>query len=119
MDTLTPAQQNIANKVAHLLAESPLDDEIKNGILENIDKLTEVQLFELKDMLEAEREQLKNFTFEMEEYIKQRDANWQKLETDQKAVAQKVIDNFVRKTEEAIKAEEADSTGTTAPTPVV
>ena len=73
-----------------LLAQSPLDEEIKNTVIENMDKITESQLDQIISSLEREtlelvtlNELLKNFDeqqnsdlVELEENRRQRQTKW-------------------------------------------
>jgi hypothetical protein len=103
---LTETQKKIIDRVAHLLAESPLDDEIKQTIIDGLDTLPEYMIFELQDALEGEREELKRVAFDIELFLKDQDKNWQKLEADQKAVADQIVEKHVKKIEEEVKIQQ-------------
>lgn len=100
---LNPAQQQVAEKIAHLLAESPLDEEIKKVILDSLDQLPEYLILRLHDALEGEREELKRVTLDIELFLQDQEKDWQKLEADQKTLAEKVIDKHVQKIEDEVK----------------
>ena len=44
MDDLNSAQKEIGDKIARLLAESPLDPEIKNELMDGLDRMPEAVL---------------------------------------------------------------------------
>lgn len=98
---MIPTQNNMAEKLAHLLAESPLDEEIKEAILEKLDVLPEAVIIRLIDSLEKEREELKRIEFEDELFKQIREENWQDLEEKQRAFT----DDFTNKVAEKIEAE--------------
>ncbi len=100
---LTDTQKQMADRIAHLLAESPLDDEIKQTILDGMDKLPEHLIFKLKDALEAEREELKSVAFEVDMFLKDQEKDWQALEKVQKQTAEKLVDKYAQKIEDQVK----------------
>jgi mannitol-1-phosphate/altronate dehydrogenase len=100
---LTDAQKQIADEVAHLLAESPLDDEIKQTILDGMDRLPEFLIFKLRDALEAEREELKRVALEIDMLLKDQERNWQELEKNQQQAAGKLVDEYAQKIEDQVK----------------
>ncbi len=94
---MNEAQQKLADKIGELLAESPLDDEIKNSLLEKMEEIPEHLLFRLKDALETEKEELEAVTFDIGIFLKDQDKNWQAVVQDQKKVAGEVTDKWVEK----------------------
>lgn len=104
--SLNSTQKRIADRIAHLLAESPLDDEMKKVILDGLDKLPEHLVFRLLDSLEREREELKRVTLDIELFLQQQEKTWEKLEENQKALADKFVNKTIRKIEDELKLEE-------------
>ena len=100
---LNQTQKQIADRVAHLLAESPLDEEIKKTILDGFDELPEYLILRLQDALETEREELQRVALDVELFLEDQKKDWQKIEEDQRAVADKIIDKHVQKIEDEIK----------------
>lgn len=94
---MNEAQQKLADKIGELLAQSPLDDEIKNRLLEKMENIPEHLLFRLKDALETEKEELETVAFDIDIFLKDQDKNWQAVVEDQKKVAQGVTDKWVEK----------------------
>jgi mannitol-1-phosphate/altronate dehydrogenase len=97
MDELNQAQQQIADRVGELLAESPLDEEVKEVLLEGIDKLPKELLFKLLDVLENERESLEKVAFEVKLILKEQDANWEQTARDQQEAADTIADAWAEK----------------------
>ncbi len=97
MDELNQAQEQIADRVGELLAESPLDEEVKDVLLEGIDKLPKELLFKLLDVLENERESLEKVAFEVKLFLKEQDANWEQTAEDQQKAADAITDAWAEK----------------------
>lgn len=94
---MNEAQQKLADSIGELLAQSPLDDEIKNRLLEKIENIPEHLLFRLKDALEKEKEELETTAFDIDIFLKDQDKDWQKVAEDQKRVATEVTDKWAEK----------------------
>lgn len=97
MDKLNQGQRQLADRIGELLAESPLDEEIKSLLLDNMEKIPEHLLFKLKDALEIEQEGLENIAFEIELFLKEQDDNWEKTKEDQQKTADTIIDAWAEK----------------------
>lgn len=94
---MNEAQQKLADSIGELLAESPLDDEIKNRLLEKMEQIPETLLFRLKDALEKEKEELESVVFDIDMFLKDQDKDWQGVVEDQKKIAGEVVDKWVEK----------------------
>ncbi len=94
---MNEAQQQLADKIGELLAESPLDDEIKNLLLEKMEYIPENLLFKLKDALEKEKEELEATAFDIGIFLKDQDKNWQAVAQEQKKAATELTDKWVEK----------------------
>lgn len=97
MDELNKAQEQIAEKVGKLLAESPLDEDVKKVLLEGIDRLPKELLFKLWDSLENEKEGLEKLAFEVRLFLKEQDANWEQTASEQKKTADIIADVWFEK----------------------
>lgn len=97
MDELNKAQEQIAEKVGKLLAESPLDEDVKKVLLEGIDRLPKELLFKLWDSLENEKEGLEKLAFEVRLFLKEQDANWDQTASEQKKTADIIADVWFEK----------------------
>ncbi len=95
--SLNEAQQQLADKIGELLAESPLDDEIKNSLLSKMEDIPEHLLFRLKDALEVEKEELEAVAFDVDMFLRDQDKEWQKVAQDQKTVAGNITDKWADK----------------------
>ena len=94
---LNAAQQNLADRIGELLAESPVDEELKNLLLNNMEKIPEHLLFKLKDALEMEQEALEETVFDIQMFLKEQDSKWDKLAEDQKRSANTLVDAWTEK----------------------
>ena len=94
---MNEAQQKLADSIGELLAQSLLDDEIKNRLLEKMEDIPEHLLFRLKDSLEKEREELETVAFDIDIFLKDQDKDWQKVVEDQKKIAGEVVDRWAEK----------------------
>lgn len=97
MDELNLTQQQIAEKVGRLLAESALKDEIKDGLLQNIENMPDYLLIKLMNALEAESDEMDKAIAEVELAIRERNGAWKKTEDDQKAAADTIADTWIQK----------------------
>lgn len=97
MDELNKAQEQIAEKVGKLLAESPLDEDVKEVLLEGIDRLPKELLFKLWDSLENEKEGLEKLVFEVRLFLKEQDANWEQTVKEQQKAADTIADAWFEK----------------------
>ena len=94
---MNEAQQNLADRIGELLADSPMDDELKQLLLSNMEKIPEHLLFKLKDALEMEQEELENVAFEIKVFLKDKNADWDKLAEEQKKAADTLVDVWAEK----------------------
>ena len=97
MDELNQGQQQVADRIGELLAESPLDEDIKQVLLDGMEQLPEHLLFKLLDVLENEREQLEAVAFEVQLFLKEQKNNWEKTTQDQQKAADTIVDAWVEK----------------------
>lgn len=97
MDELNQGQQQVSERVGELLAESPLDDEIKQVILDGMDQLPSDLLFKLQDVLENEREELEKVAFEVKLFLKGQEKNWKQTSETQQKAADTIVDAWVEK----------------------
>lgn len=104
---LNQGQQEIAEKIGSLLAQSPLEDELKELVLDSIDKLPDYMIVELMQALESESEKLDQVVTDIELFLKDRDSQWDQLAEDQKAAANSIIDKYEKKIDDEMKLEEA------------
>lgn len=87
----------MADRIGELLADSPMDDELKQLLLNNMEKIPENLLFQLKDALEMEQEELENVAFEIKVFLKDKNAGWDKLAEEQKKAANTLVDVWAEK----------------------
>ena len=87
----------MADRMGELLAESPMDEELKQLLLSNMEKIPEHLLFKLKDALEMEQEELENVAFEIKVFLKDKNAGWDKLAEEQKKAADTLVDVWAEK----------------------
>src|SRR3989344_5952390 len=94
---LTKTKQQLAEKLGQLLANSVFDDETKNIILENADKLPEYSLYKLLNLLENEQGELDLASFDLDLFLKDQDANWAKTAEEQKKAAEVIANKWAVK----------------------
>ena len=94
---MNEAQQQLADRIGELLADSPMYEELKQLLLGNMEKIPEHLLFKLKDALEMEQEELENITFEIKKFIKEQNVGWDKLAEEQKKAADTLASAWVEK----------------------
>ena len=96
---LNKVQKEIAEKLGRLLAESPLDEEIKTAVIANLDKMPEGMVFRLIDALEMESEELDRIVFEMNLFLKEQVGRWEKVEKEQQDMADAIVNKWVAKSD--------------------
>ncbi len=94
---MNEAQQQLADRIGELLADSPMDDELKQRLIDNIEKIPEHLLFKLKDALEMEQEALEETVFEIQLFLKEQGVKWDKLAEEQKKTADALVNVWVEK----------------------
>lgn len=100
-------QKEIQERLAKLLAESPLDGQIKKALLDNIGDIPDYYIFDLIDALENERIELDKIALDIKLFLEQQDSDWKKVEAQQQQVADEVINDELKKMEDEFKLEEA------------
>lgn len=101
-------QQHIAKHLGELLASSPLAEEIKKTILDNLEKLPGYMVFDLINALENEEAELGRISLDIELFLKKQGQDWQKLEEEQKEAADQIIGKEVQNVENEIKHKETE-----------
>ncbi len=89
--------EQLAERIGQLLAESSLEQKIKDEILDHLDTMPEDMVFKLKDALEMEKEDLNNVIFDIELFMREQDERWAKLEAEQQSAATKMTDELFEK----------------------
>jgi len=96
---LNETQQKMAERIGELLAESPLDEDMKQVILDGLDKLPEHMLVKLLDVLERESNELERFAAEVESFLASQEDNWDKTSKEQEKFAQELIERLAKEIE--------------------
>ncbi|OGN07383.1 MAG: hypothetical protein A3B86_01380 [Candidatus Yanofskybacteria bacterium RIFCSPHIGHO2_02_FULL_38_22b] len=94
---LNKTKQQLADKLGELLAKSVFDDETKNIILENIDKIPEHSLYKLLAVLEGEQKEFDLASFDLDLFLKDQDQNWATTKEEQKKAAETVANKWAVK----------------------
>lgn len=97
MTKLTKTKQQLADKLGELLAKSVFDDETKNIILENADKLSEHALYKLLSVLEGEQKELDLASFDLDLFLKDQDQNWSQTKEEQQKAAETIANKWAVK----------------------
>jgi hypothetical protein len=87
--------QKQIERLGELLAASPIDQEIKDAIIENAADLTDRDAEALLVSLEAEHTQLESVEKILKQFDLWQDEQWGMLETKQKQAADRIIDEFL------------------------
>ncbi len=96
--SLTPEQQEMAQRLAELLGQSELDDQVKETIMDNLDKIPEEDILKLMDALENENDQIEKLARNIESFINEQESGWEGVEKEQ----QKFVDEFTEKMAQAL-----------------
>lgn len=102
----TNIQSEVTERLAKLLADSPLDEEIKKAILEGLDKLPDYLVFDLIDALENEKLELERIALDINLFLKQQSEEWQKLEEEQQAATDQLVEEELKKIENDLELTE-------------
>lgn len=102
-------QKEIQERLAKLLAESPLNSQVKRVLLDKIGDIPDYHIFDLIDALENERIELDKIALNIKLFLEQQDSDWKKIEAQQEAVADEAVNHELKKLEEEFKLEEARS----------
>lgn len=89
---LTKKLQQKGERLAELLAQSTLDDAVKELILDNLEKLPEDRITGLISVLEGEQHKTQEIVSSIQAFLKDQDQRWSDTEAKQEAHAQKFID---------------------------
>ena len=95
--------QEKAKRCGELLARSPMDEEIKKTILENLGSLTEGDLDRLLFSLEQENAHLSLLASQLSDFDKKQEKGWGRLAKDQEKKARDVVNDFSRQLERDIQ----------------
>lgn len=94
---LPQIEKELAERIGTMLAESPLDDEVKKVILDNLDKMPMPLVYRLVDCLEIEKESLAIVASEMERFVKEQKENWDDIVKRQTQKADEIMDKWAKK----------------------
>ena len=102
-------QKGIQERLARLLADSPLAEDLKKALIDNLDKIPDYHIFDLIDALEKEKIELERIALDIKLYLEQQDKDWKDLEAKQEVVADELINQEIQKIEDEFKLQEARS----------
>ncbi len=97
MAELSPALKYKITKAATLLAQSPIDDNIKNILNEKIGQLSETDLDNLIYSLEREASELAVIGQKIKKFDEEQDKDWKSLEKKQQEKADQMAEDFLKK----------------------
>ena len=103
---MTKEQKEIAERVAELLAQSTIDADLKEMIVEKFDRLPEYLVLELLDALETENDQLDLVVSKIDEFIDGQEAGWQDVEDEQKNFAEKFLEEATQTLDDQARIKE-------------
>ncbi len=88
------------------MAASPLNEEFKELILKNLDKLPSYLIFDLIESLEKEQDNMGRLAVDIEQFLKQQNDDWQNLEKAQKEAAKSIMESEISKIEDELKLDQ-------------
>lgn len=100
-------QKSIMERLAKLLAESPLAEKIKKSILNKLDQLPDFLIFDLLDVLEKESGEMDRIALEADLFLKQQGEDWKKVEEIQEAAVDDLVGQEFKKIEDNFNLAEA------------
>ena len=100
-------EKAIEERLAKLWADSPLAEDVKKALLDNMDRIPDYHIFDLIDALEKEKIELQRIALDIKLYVEQQDKDWKDLEAKQEAVADEIIDGEIQKIEDEFKLQQA------------
>ncbi|MDO8495777.1 MAG: hypothetical protein Q7S32_04705 [bacterium] len=110
-------EQSVQERLAKLLAESPLNNDIKKALVDNIGNIPDYHLFDLIDALEKEKIELGRIALDVKLFLEQQDKDWKKVEEQQEKVSDEIIDAEIKKLDDEFDLEEARTSLKTDETP--
>jgi hypothetical protein len=105
MSELTESQQKLAEEFAKLLAQAPLQDGLKEVFMQNLDRLTEVDLAQLIRWLSDRNQAVGELEASLVELQKKHEAEWKSLAREQGQVAMDIVDEEI---EAAMKGQDTE-----------
>lgn len=96
---LNETQQKMAERIGQLLAESPLDEDMKQVILHGLDKMPEYMVVKLLDVLERESDELGRVASEVEAFLASQENNWEQTSKNQEEFAQNLMEKLAKEIE--------------------
>ena len=103
---MTKPQKEIAERIAELLAQSFLDDHLKELIVDKIDLLPEGMIGDLLVALETENDQLDMMASKIEEYITEQESGWTDVQEKQKNYAEKFLEDAAQNLDDQARIQE-------------
>ena len=100
-------QKEVQERLAKLLVFSPLAEDLKKVLIDNLDKIPDYHIFDLIDALEKEKVELERIALDIKLYLEQQDKDWKDLEAKQEALADEVVDQEIQKIEDEFKLQQA------------
>lgn len=94
---MKPEIEQLAAEMGKLLANSPLDANLKKEILDHLDKLPEDVVFKLRDILKEQDAKLDDLTARIEASMKEQDTQWNQIAEAQKKAASDMADQLFDK----------------------
>ncbi len=100
-----------AKRLGHLLASSPMSDNMKDALIANVPHLDEEALDRVINALEAEQEFLDHLERELRSYTIWQEEEWEKLAMLQSRVAEDFLEEEIKDLERQAKVDELKSQG--------
>ena len=100
-------EKEIQERLAKLLAFSPLAEDLKKALVDNLDKIPDYHIFDLIDALEKEKVELERIALDIKLFLEQQGKDWKDSEAKQEEIANEIVDQEIQKIEDEFKLQEA------------
>ena len=91
----TKKHDELADVLGRLLAESNLDDETKELILDKAGELPEHAIYKLIQVLQGEQRGLGSLAFDLDLFLSEQNKNWAKVREEQKNAAAVIANKWL------------------------
>ena len=103
-------QKEIAERLGELLAQSNLEESVKELILDSLDEIPESMAIKLLSALEEENDQIEGAVNAIEKYVTDQESRWSNVEEDQKSTAEKFLEDAAQTLDDQARIQELKET---------
>ena len=103
-------QKEIAERLGELLAQSNLEESVKELILDSLDEIPESMTVKLISALEEENDQIESAVTAIEKFITNQESHWSDVEEDQRSMAEKFLEDAAQTLDDQARIQELKET---------